>query len=319
MLSREADALFWIGRYLERAEATARLVDVQYHAALESSLLHREPDSLWNSILEISGDALIFRARYGEPTERDFISFMVFDLDHPNSVASCIRAGRGNAQGVREVISSEMWEALNRAFLHLLNWDVDRMLGSSPHSFLSDIRNRCHLFYGLAERTMLIGDPSYFLKTGIFLERTDQMARLTDVLVRELTGGDYTLDPDEPFDTHGWIACLKSASAFEAFRKTYRGGITPDDVLSFLILDWEYPSSIHHAISQVERCLRALSGSQGRRYANDAERLAGRLHADLSFLTVREMHAATLPEFLAAIQRRCSEIGSAITDLYLRY
>src|SRR5262249_21803375 len=109
------------------------------------------------------------------------------------------------------------------------------------------------------------------------------------------------------------------ASAFEAFRKTYRGGITPDHVLAFLVLDWEYPSSIHHAISQVERCLRSLSGSIGRRYANDAERLAGKLHADLSFTTVSDMHTAGLHEFLEGIQERCAEIGSAITELYLRH
>jgi uncharacterized alpha-E superfamily protein len=306
-----------MGRYLERAEATARIVDVQYHAALESPVLN--PESLWTSILEITGDDLIFQARYGEVSERDLIQFMIFDPDQPDSVVSCIRAARANAQGVREVLSSEMWEVVNRAFLELLNWDVDKVLASAPHQFLVDIRNRCHLFYGLAERTMLIGDAWFFLKAGMFLERADQMSRLTDVLVRELTGGDYVLDEGEHFDTHGWIACLKSASAFEAFRKTYRGGITPDNVLSFLVLDWEYPSSVHHSVSQVERCLRSVSGSEGRRYASDAERLAGRLHADLSFLTIADIRAEGIHEFLEGIQKRCSDIGSAITDKYLRH
>jgi len=329
MLSREADALFWMGRYLERAEATARIVDVQYHAALElpqaghaaSDGVEHAPDaaSLWDAILEISGDELIYRARYGEVSERDLIRFMVFDPDQPNSVVSCIRAARANAQGVREIISSEMLETVNRAYLELLHWEVDRMLSTSPHAFLVDVRNHCHLFYGLAERTMLIGDALYFVKAGIFLERADQMSRLMDVLLRELTGGDYVLADGEHFDTHGWIACLKSASAFEAFRKTYRGGITPDDVIAFLILDWDYPSSIHHAVSQAERCLRQISGSLGRRYANDAERLAGRLHADLSFLTVADLYAIGLHEFLEGIQKRCAEIGNAISDIYLRH
>lgn len=319
MLSREADALFWMGRYLERAEASARLVDVQYHAALESSWLNRDSESLWRSILEITGDEQIFRARHGEPNERDLIDFMVFDLDHPNSVASCVRSARTNAQAVREVISSEMWEALNRSFLDLLHWDVDRMLSTSPHSFLVDVRNGCHLFFGLANRTMLVGEAWHFLNAGIYLERADQVSRLTEILLRELTGGDYVLDEHEYFDTHGWIACLRSASAFEAFRKSYPGGITPDNVLAFLVLDWEFPSSIHHAISQLERSLRSISGSIGRRYANDAERLAGHLHADLSFLTVEEMHQAGLRAFLTGIQRRCSEIGGAISSLYLRY
>jgi uncharacterized alpha-E superfamily protein len=319
MLSREADALFWIGRYLERAEATARLVDVQYHAALESSWLNRDSESLWRSILEICGDEQIFRARHGEPNERDLIDFMVFDLDQPNSVASCIRSARTNAQAVREVISSEMWEALNRSFLDLLHWDVDRMLSTSPHSFLVDMRNNCHLFFGLANRTMLVGEAWQFLQAGIHLERADQISRLAEILLRELTGGDYVLDEGEYFDTHGWIACLRSASGFEAFRKSYPGGITPDNVLAFLVLDWEFPSSIHHAVSQVEKSLRSISGSQGSRYANDAERLAGHLHADLSFMTVAEMHQAGLQALLKGIQRRCSEIGSAISSVYLRY
>lgn len=318
MLSREADACFWMGRYLERAEATARIVDVQYHAALESPIPPRSRETLLNSILEISGDELIYKARYGEVSERDLIRFMVFDVDQPNSVVSCMRSARFNAQQVREIISSEMWEAMNRAYLDLLNWDVDKMLATAPHQFLVDVRNHCHLFYGLAERTMLVGDALHFAKAGIFLERADQMSRLTDVLLRELTGGDYVLEEGEVFDTHGWIACLKSASAFEAFRKTYRGGITPDHVISFLVLDWEYPSSVHHAVSQVERCLRQLSGSLGRRYANDAERLAGKLHADLSFLTVAEMRAAGLHVFFEGIQRRCSEIGEAVTEFYLK-
>ena len=105
MLAREADALFWLGRYSERAEASARIVDVQYHAALESPLPDHDPASLWRSILEISGDAVIFHARYGEVSERDLIQFMVFDLDQPNSVVSCVRSARTNAQSVREVIS----------------------------------------------------------------------------------------------------------------------------------------------------------------------------------------------------------------------
>lgn len=320
MLSREADSLFWMGRYLERAEAKARLIDVQYHAALETPRpAGEEPTGLWNSMLEIGEDDLIFRARYGQVSERALIRFMVFDPDQPNSVVSCVRSARSNAQGVREVISSEMWEAVNRAYLELLDWDVDKMLAVGPHRFLVDVRNRSHLFYGLAERTMLIGDASHFLKAGIFLERADQVARLADVLVRELTGGDYKLDENETFDTHGWIACLKSASAFEAFRKTYRGGFTPDNVLSFLVLDWQYPSSIHHALGEVERSLRAISGSHGRRYANDAERLTGRLHADLSFLTVADLHAQGLHEFLEGLQARCADIGSAITATYLRH
>ncbi|MEI6430874.1 MAG: alpha-E domain-containing protein [bacterium] len=331
MLSREADSLFWMGRYIERAEATARLVDVQYHAALEASsggaaasyispegLQGGDPHSLWSGILEISGDELIYKARYGDPNERDLVRFMVFDPDYPNSIVSCIRSARMNAQGVREIISSEMWETMNRAYLQLQDSDLDKMLSSSPHTFLVDIRNRCHLFNGLTERTMLISDAYNFLKVGIFLERADQMSRLTDVLVRELTGGDYVLEENEDFDTHGWISCLKSASAFEAFRKTYRGGITPDNVLSFLILDWEYPSSVHHAASQVERCLRQISGSGGRRYSDDAERLAGRLHADLSFLTVQELHRMGLHVFLEDVQKRCWDIGDAITNRYLR-
>lgn len=323
MLSREADALFWMGRYIERAEATARIVDVQYHAALESPQARQERDgatgTLFESILEISGDDLIYRARYGDVNERDVIRFMVFDPDQPNSVVSCIRSARANAQGVRETISSELWEAVNRAYLELLSWDVERMLSQAPHVFLTDVRSRCHLIYGLAERTLLIGDPAYFFKAGIFLERADQMCRLTDVLVRELTGGDYVLSEGEAFDTHGWIACLKSASAFEAFRKAYRGGITPDNVITFLLLDWGYPSSVHHAVSQVEKCLRHISGSSGRRYANDAERLAGRLHADLSFLTVEDLHRIGLHEFLEGMQKRCWDIGDAITTLYLRH
>jgi len=323
MLSREADAMFWIGRYVERAEATARIVDVQYHSELEgafplASTGEIDPSALWGPILAISGDADFFEERYQtDQAERNVLDFFACDEQNGNSIHSCVTRARANARGVREMLSSEMYEAINMFYLEVTRWNVDKILNTSPHGYFSQIKNASQLLHGITDRTMPIDDARSFLECGMFLERADKTARILDVKYHILQASQDTVD--EPLDQHQWIAVLKSVGAFEAFRKAHRFGITPAKVVSFLVLNPAFPSSIAYAIIRAENALREIGNTKGQPPANAAERAIGRLRADLVFSTTEEILESGLHEFLDQVQIRCNEIGAAISAEYLQY
>jgi len=322
MLAREADAMFWIGRYVERAEATARIVDVQYHSELEGAFpLARggesDPSALWGPILAISGDADLFAKLYADSqVERNVLDFFTFCRDHPSSITSCVSRARDNARGVREMLSSEMYESLNMFFLEVTRWNVDKILDTSPHSYFSQVKNASQLFHGITDRTLPIDEARAFLECGMFLERADKTARILDVKYHILLG---EAEVGGTLDQHQWIAVLKSVGAFEAFRKAHRFGITPGKVVSYLVRNPAFPASVSYAITRVDRALRQIGGTKGLPASNRAERLVGRLRADLSFITTDEIIDQGLHQFLDQVQIRCIEIGNAISEAYLRY
>lgn len=344
MLSRDADSCYWIGRYVERAEATARMVDVHYHAALETALPAEEEDKpiRWQSILAISGSANNYYQRYETENDRDVLHFFAFDPENSNSILTVWKNARENARAIREQIASEMWESLNISYLQLREWDVDRVLSGSPHEFFQLVKNSSHLFQGILNRTMLMSETRDWLDTGRFLERANQTARLLDVKYHDLlpnyhsngngtpaNGGPSgaevrppTPDPfgvGGPLDMHGWIAVLKSVSAFEMYRKTCQDGIRPSQVVGFLVLNKQFPASVRHGIGRVEGCLRRISGNQSDEPTTEPERLSGRLLAELTYTRPDEIILGGLHEFLDSVQRRCESIGHAITRTYLSY
>ncbi|HLK56969.1 MAG TPA: alpha-E domain-containing protein [Chthonomonadaceae bacterium] len=341
MLCRDADACYWIGRYVERAEATARMVDVHYHAALESALPAGqgsfEESELrpmrWQSLLAISGSADAFYKRYGAENDRDVLHFFAFDLENSNSILSTWKYARENARSIRELLASEMWETLNVSWLQLKEWNTERVLAGVPHEFFQMVKDASHLFQGILNRTMLMGETRDWLDTGRFLERACQTARLLDVKYHDLlpayapadsrpTGTENGSGPygvGGPLDMHGWIAVLKSVSAFEMYRKTHRDGIRPAQIVEFLVLNPQFPASVRHGIGRVEGCLRRISGNRGDEAINEPERLIGRLRADLTYTRPEEIIADGLHEFLDGVQRRCAAVGHAITRTYLSY
>src|SRR5437588_8842210 len=227
MLSREADACYWLGRYVERAESTARMIDVHYHYGLELPSVGSTMQ--WTSILAISGAEEDFAERYGpgaDGDERSILQFFVFDAENADSILSSVEAARDNARGMRESISSEMWQSLNTAYLEFRRWDVDRVLRTSPHAFFLQIKNASHLFQGITNRTLMMGESRDFLDSGRFLERASQTARILDVKYHDLLPKVADTETvGEPVDMHGWISVLKSDGAFEAFRKTFQRGV----------------------------------------------------------------------------------------------
>lgn len=345
MLSRDADSCYWIGRYVERAEATARMVDVHYHAALEAPLQPRAEGGdgalqpmQWHTLLEISGTIKEFNSRYESENDRDVIDFFVFDLENPDSVLSTWRKARENARSIREQLASEMWESVNITYLQLFEWNVDRVLAASPHEFFQMVKNGSHLFQGILNRTMLMGETRDWLDIGRFLERAGQTARLLDVKYHDLlpihapdsAAPAFVQDeprhaPPHPYgvggplDMHGWIAVLKSVSAFEMYRKVHHSGISPARVVAFLLLNTQFPASVRHGVGRVEGCLKRISGNGRDEPSTEPERLAGRLRADLTYTRPEEIIKGGLHEFLESVQDRCTELGNSITRTYLSY
>ncbi len=326
MLSRHADYAFWIGRYIERAEATARMIDVHYHYGLESPLVGEA--LRWSSILAISGTEEKYRARYKDLDEKNILHFFAFDTDNPNSLASCIAYARENARSIRDTISSEMWESVNKWYLGMRTWNVEAVLKVSPHTFFTWIKNESHLFQGITNRTLMMGETRDFHDAGRFLERADQSARILDVKYHDLlpsfTQESAIRDVEAvgvggTVDDHGWLAVLKSVGAFEAFRKTYHEGVTPRRVAEFLILNPKFPASVRHSIGRVDGCLKRIGKNQDPTPNNLAEREVGKLYQELNYMSAEDIIKEGLHEFLDRVQLRCIHIGDAIRECYLTY
>jgi uncharacterized alpha-E superfamily protein len=307
------------------------MIDVHYHFGLESPVVG---DALrWSSILAISGQEKGFEARHPEADEEAILEFFAFDRDNPGSILSCLREARENARTIRDQLSSEMWECLNRLYLEVQQWDVHRVLLAGPFAFFHLVKDGSHLFQGITNRTLMMGEARDFHDTGRFLERGDQTARILDVKYHDLlpafvdsppASGGRTVAADVvsvggPVDVHGWVAVLKSVGAFEAFSKTYRRGVSPARVAEFLILNPQFPASVRHSVGRVDTCLRRISGNRDLAPKNDAERTVGRLYNELNYMRAEEIIAAGLHEFLQDVQVRFSEVGDAIFETYLRY
>lgn len=323
MLSREADSCFWIGRYVERAEATARMLDVHYHAALEGVPGMME----WGSLLAIADSAEAYHKRYTTLDDRHAIQYFVFDTENQGSILSALTYARENARSIREMVASEIWECLNMIYLELRELDVEQVLAGTPHAFFTKIKNAAHLFHGITSRTQMLNETRDWLRVGTFLERADQTVRLLDVKYHDLLPATRAGKPEigglgigGPADIHGWIAVLRSVSAFEMYRKTHREGIHPASIVDFLVLNPVFPASVRYSIGQVEEGLRRVSGtSPSSPPSCEPERLVGRLRSELNYARADEIILAGLHEYLKSVEERCASIGGSITRTYLSY
>jgi uncharacterized alpha-E superfamily protein len=305
MLSRVADSIYWMNRYVERAENVARFVDVNLNLLLDAPL---GVEQQWEPLTVTTGDRDLFQERYGSATAENVLRFLTFDKDYPNSIISCLRAARENARSVREVISSEMWEQVN-AFYIMVNEAADTGSLADLHIFFPEVKMASHLFAGVMEATMAHTEGWHFGRLGRLLERADKTARILDVKY-------YILLPSvqavgSPLDDLQWIALLKSASAYEMYRKCqYR--ITPRGVTEFLILNRDFPRSIQFCLLQAQESLHCISGTPAGTWRKDSERALGRLRTELDYLTVDEITQQGLHEFLDQLQTRLNVVGEKI-------
>jgi uncharacterized alpha-E superfamily protein len=316
MLSRVADNLYWMSRYLERAEHTARLIDVNLNLMLDQS--SDAASERWDRVL-VCLNAVAPPQGTADPV--DVVHWLTFDPTNSVSIMAHLSAARENARQVREQISSEMWEQLNRAYLRVRQTDSEALWQTQPHEFFRLVKDRAQLFQGVTDATMSHGEGWQFVQLGRYIERAGATALLLDTLFRSLL-------PAQPIDADvrdylEWVGLLKSCTAFEAYCKVYTASVRPDRVIEFLLLNAEFPHSIRFAADQIQTVLRSLSrsaGAGGRAGATSrVERLAGRLQAALDYAQVDEIMSDDVHAYLASIQHQCGAIHTAIYDRYIAY
>jgi len=301
LLSRAADALYWMARYIERAENVARFIDVNLHLQLDLPL---EPAHQWQPLIDTSGDAEVFRERHDKVKKATVIKFLVWDTTNLNSISSCLRAARENARSVREIISSEMWEQVNRMHLKIQS---QRAIAESERlaEILRGIRLGCHMFEGITNATMSHNEAWYFLRLGRRLERADKTSRILDVKYFMLLPSPNAIGT--PYDDIHWSAVLKSVSGFEMYRKKH-GRITPRNIVDFLVLDLEFPRAIRHCLRGADESLHAITGTPMGSCEYPSERSLAPLRAELDYTSVDRIIAQGLHEYLDALQLRMNSI-----------
>lgn len=305
MLSRVADSIHWMSRYIERAENIARFIDVNLNLMLD---LPHGSNQQWEPLVRTSADLPLFREHYDEPTRHNVIEFLTFDPDNPNSILRCLHAARENARSVRDAISSEMWEQVNKFYLTVRAAAFTREQ-LEAHLFYTRVKHESHLFAGIKDATMSHGEGWHFGRLGRMLERADKTSRLLDVKYFILLPA--VSDVGTPLDDLQWSALLKSTSALEMFRKRF-GRILPERVADFLVLDREFPRSILFCLESAEESLRVITGAPAGTFDNEAQLLLGRLCARLRYLRIEEAIAQGLHEFLDGVQADLNAIGDAI-------
>ncbi len=326
MLSRHADSAYWIGRYVERSEATARMIDVHYHFGLESGEVAKA--LRWSSILAISGLEKEFAELYDKEDEASILQFFAFDERNPSSIKSCIRSARENARSIRDQISSEMFECANRTYLAYGPWNLERVLAESPFEFFQFVKDRTLLFQGIMNRTLMMGPTRDFVDCGRFLERADQTARILDVKYFDLLphySGEGVISDSEPIsvggpiDIHGWTAVLKSVGAYEAFCKSYSEGVTPKRVAEFLILSRQFPASVRHGALRVQSCLDRISNRSDSDKLKSAQIETEKLLLMLNSKNANDIIREGLHEYLEEIGERFELVGEAVYRDFLEY
>lgn len=310
MLSRAADAVYWMGRYTERAENVARFIDVNLHLTVD---LPPGMAEQWMPLVDISGDREGFRERYGEPNRSNVMHFFTFDAENRNSILSCLRAARENARTVREIISSEMWEQINRLYLMINDASRSQTAMDCPSHFFREVKMGCHLLEGLTDATMSHGEAWHFTRIGAMLERADKTTRMLDIKYFFLLPS--TADVGTPLDDMQWAAVLRSVSAFEMYRKQY-GRISPTQIVAFLLLDREFPRSVHFCVLSAFESLQRITGSLTGTFSNRAEQRLGQVASELDYTDVGEVFAAGLHEYLDSFQRKLNEIDDLIFNAF---
>ena len=311
MLSRTADHLFWMSRYTERAENTARMLDVNYQTSL---LPQSDAVALvgWQGLLSISELLPSYKEKHGDIKVAEVMDFMVKDESNPSSIMSCLSAARENARAVRGTLTTEVWETLNTTWL-----EVKRMIKSGeferdPAQFFEWVKFRSHLSRGVTVGTMLMDEALYFMRLGTFLERADNTARLVDVKFHAVQSDFYgnANGKDQEYDFYHWSAILRSVSGFEVYRKVYRDVIKPERVAELLILRADMPRSLHASLNEVVNNLSMVANDAN----SETHRRAGKLCSELKYGRIDEILATGLHAYLTQFLDRINDLGAHISQ-----
>jgi uncharacterized alpha-E superfamily protein len=310
MLSRTADHLYWMARYIERAENHARLLDVNLSAAL----LPRPTDEAnqsWAASLAVVGALDAYTRDYGAIEPGRVLQVMAFDPLSPFSIVSCLRNARANAHAVRGSLTTEMWETINTTWIELQRRVTATISPDQLGEFFEWVRQRAHLTSGATINTMLRSEGFHFTRIGTFLERADNTARMLDVNLRVLAAGGP--QGEREADYYRYSQLLRSVSAFQIYRQAYRDRITPDRVAELLILRHDMPRSLHRCLEEITGHLREVANSR----SAETERRAGQLHAELRFARLDSLLRRGLHVFLGDFLERTHDLGARIAEDFL--
>jgi uncharacterized alpha-E superfamily protein len=300
-------------RYIERAENIARFITVNLNLSLD---FFSESSWQWQPIIMATGDQELYEKQYGRDySSGNVIHFLALDQDYSNSIISCLRAARENARSVREIISSEMWEQVNRYYLELKDATQTDFASRNPHKFFKIITMRGHMFTGLMYSTMSHGEAFQFALTGLLLERADKTTRILDVKYFMLLP--EAGDVNTPYDSIQWAAVLKSASGLEMYRKRFHR-IIPKQVCDFLIFDGDFPRSTRYCLKTAEKSLHNISGAPVGTVSNTAEKSLGRLCADLDYSDIDEVITAGMHDYLDDLQVKINNVGNQLHDSFFK-
>ncbi|HEY4354430.1 MAG TPA: alpha-E domain-containing protein [Acidobacteriaceae bacterium] len=320
MLSRVADSLYWMSRYLERAEHTTRLLDVNLNLMLDES--STSSDHRWVRLLQALGKPK--RVKWnGDPY--GLARTLTLDIENKSSVLSCIIRARENARHVREQISTEQWHRLNSLYLEVMRPELKTLMqaealqdnSSSSAAFLQLVLESVHQFQGVTDSTMSHGEGWQFIQVGRFLERASATAMLLEAYHGDLWGkAGRHAEANEYLD---WMGLLRSATAFEAYCKVYTADLTPEWIFEFLLLDNEFPHSLRFSIESLRTALDSIQKRSGKSRAEELHRIAGRLSASLSYASVDEILSGNVVAYLRNIQQQCQAIHETVYRLYVDY
>ena len=317
MLSRVANCLYWMSRYIERAENIARIVDVNLQLLLDlRNLDEQRLAEHWLPIVQTTGDEEQFFQLHPRATGQAVTEFLVFQLENPNSIVSSICQARENARMVRDQISAELWVELNRLYWFVRTPQARQAWQDSPSDFFQQIKASSLQIIGITYATLIHNEGWHFLQVGKFIERADKTSRILDVRYQTLPerGAPSHVTQAEALE---WSAVLRSCSGWDAYKSIHGAEVNPRLVAEFLLFNEIFPRSVRFCANELNLALRRLSGVAEGRFCNDAEKLAGRLLAELQFSTIDEVFAAGLHTHLDVLQDKLNAIGGALFNAYI--
>lgn len=311
MLSRVAESIYWMCRYIERAENVARVVNVNWHLTLDAS---SEPQ--WGPLISIMADEEYFKERYESVTQANVMRFLACDRTYPNSIYNCLRQARENARSIREIIPSEIWEHVNIFYQQVEAATQSSDILQSPHEFLGMVVKGSNEFIGRSYTTMMHDEGWHFSRAARMLERADKTSRILDVKYFYLLP--KIDDVGSSLDNIQWSALLRSASALTAYRQHY-GPITPPNVVDLLLLGYGFPRSVKYCVDRLQISIAYISGSPPGLYTNDAERCCDRLRSKLACARVEDIIDLGLHEFVDSLQVQLNDVGDAIQKQFFDF
>jgi uncharacterized alpha-E superfamily protein len=317
MLSRVANSLYWMSRYLERAENIARIVDVNLQLLLDFRDLDDQAlAGHWVPIVQSTGDEQAFFSLHKKATGQTVTEFLVFQTENPNSIASSVAQSRENARMVRDQITLELWEELNRLYLFLRSNSARESWKSGPFEFLQEIKASSLHLQGLTDATIMHNEGWQFMQVGKYLERADKTTRILDVRHQTLPdkGAPVRVSQTEALE---WSAILRSCSAWDAYKAIRGAEVSPRLVADFLLLSEDFPRSVEFCVAMLDSSLRAISGSPAGRFNNRAEKLCGRLLAELQFSTIDDIFEVGLHGYLDLLQQKLNAVGDELFNAYI--